>query len=46
MKGRHDPCVALRGAVVCEAMMALTLADMTLLNFVMTMEHLRSIYKG
>ncbi|HIC78708.1 MAG TPA: chorismate synthase, partial [Sulfurovum sp.] len=32
LKGRHDPCVAIRGSVVCEAMMALVLADMTLLN--------------
>jgi chorismate synthase len=46
LSGRHDPCVALRGAVVCEAMMALTLADMTLLNMGKKMEHLKSIYKG
>ena len=26
-KGRHDPCVAIRGAPVAEAMVALTLAD-------------------
>jgi chorismate synthase len=45
LKGRHDPCVALRGAVVCEAMMALTLADMTLLNMGKKMEHLHTIYK-
>jgi len=44
LKGRHDPCVALRGTVVCEAMMALTLADMTLLNMGKKMEHLTSIY--
>lgn len=25
--GRHDPCIAIRGAVVCEAMMALAIAD-------------------
>ena len=46
LKGRHDPCVAIRGAVVCEAMMALTLADMTLLNMGKKMSHLTSIYKG
>jgi len=46
LKGRHDPCVAVRGAVVCEAMMALTLADMTLLNMGKKMEHLTNIYKG
>lgn len=26
-KGRHDPCIALRGAVVAEAMMAMAIAD-------------------
>jgi chorismate synthase len=46
LKGRHDPCVAIRGAVVCEAMMALTLADMVLLNMGKKMDHLKTIYKG
>jgi len=46
LKGRHDPCVAIRGAVVCEAMMALTLADMTLLNMGKKMDHLTALYKG
>jgi chorismate synthase len=32
LKGRHDPCVAIRGTVVCEAMAALVVADMILLN--------------
>ena len=32
LKGRHDPCVAIRGTVVCEAMAALVIADMLLLN--------------
>ena len=45
LKGRHDPCVAIRGSVVCEAMMALVLADMTLLNMGKKMEHLELIYK-
>ena len=44
LKGRHDPCVAIRGAVVCEAMMALVLADMILLNMGKKMEHLRALY--
>lgn len=44
LKGRHDPCVALRGSIVCEAMMALTLADMTLLNMGSKMQHLKDIY--
>ena len=46
LKGRHDPCVAIRGAVVCEAMMALTLADMTLLNMGKKIEHLKTLYKS
>lgn len=46
LKGRHDPCVAVRGAVVCEAMMALTLADMALLNMGKKMSHVINIYKG
>ncbi|CAA6802322.1 MAG: Chorismate synthase (EC [uncultured Sulfurovum sp.] len=45
LKGRHDPCVAIRGSVVTEAMMALVLADMTLLNMGKKIEHLQSIYK-
>jgi len=44
LKGRHDPCVAIRGAVVCEAMMALTLADMVLLNMGKKMAHLKALY--
>jgi chorismate synthase len=31
-KGRHDPCVGIRGAPVVEAMMALVLADQALLQ--------------
>jgi chorismate synthase len=46
LKGRHDPCVAIRGVVVCEAMMALTLADMALLNLGSRMEHLAQIYRS
>jgi len=45
LKGRHDPCVALRGSVVCESMMSLILADMVLLNIGSKMEHLKAIYK-
>ncbi len=44
LKGRHDPCVAVRGAVVTEAMMALVLGDMVLLNMGRKMEHLEAIY--
>jgi chorismate synthase len=31
-KGRHDPCVGIRGVPVVEAMVALVLADQKLLN--------------
>ena len=44
LKGRHDPCVAIRGSIVTEAMMALVLADMILLNIGKKMEHIQKIY--
>ena len=44
LKGRHDPCVAIRGSVVCEAMAAITLADMVLLNMGRTMEGVTRYY--
>jgi len=45
LQGRHDPCVAIRGAVVTEAMMALVLADMLLLNLGSRVEHLTQLYR-
>ena len=44
LKGRHDPCVAIRGTIVCESMMALVLADMLLLNMGSKMEHIKKLY--
>jgi len=44
LKGRHDPCIAIRGSVVCEAMMALVLADMLLLNLGRRVEDIDKIY--
>jgi len=44
LKGRHDPCVAIRGTVVCEAMAALVVADMLLLNMGSTMEGVSKYY--
>ncbi len=44
LQGRHDPCVAIRGAIVCEAMLALVLADMALLNMGAKMEYLKRVY--
>ncbi len=46
LKGRHDPFVAARGSVVAEAMMALVLADMLLLNATSKLENLKKIYNG
>lgn len=45
LKGRHDPCVAIRGAVVCESMAALVVADMLLLNMGSTVDGVRGYYK-
>jgi len=44
LKGRHDPCVAIRGTVVCESMAALVIADMTLLNMGSSMSGLVKYY--
>ena len=45
LKGRHDPCVAIRGTVVCEAMAALVIADMLLLNMGSKMDGVIHYYK-
>lgn len=44
LQGRHDPCVGVRGSVVCESIVALVLADMLLLNMGAKLENLRKIY--
>jgi chorismate synthase len=44
LKGRHDPCVAVRGTVVCESMAALVIADMILLNMGSRMEGVLNYY--
>jgi len=46
LKGRHDPCVAVRGSIVCEAMAALVVADMVLLNMGRTMEGVSRYYRA
>jgi chorismate synthase len=46
LKGRHDPCVAVRGSVVAESMMALVLADMVLLNMSSKMENVKKVYNN
>lgn len=44
LKGRHDPCIAVRGSVVAEAMAVLVVADMLLLNMGSTLEHVKKLY--
>ncbi|MFZ3053523.1 MAG: chorismate synthase, partial [Sulfuricurvum sp.] len=44
LKGRHDPCVAVRGSVVAESMAALVIADMLLLNMGRTMDGITNYY--
>ncbi|MDD5053230.1 MAG: chorismate synthase [Sulfuricurvum sp.] len=45
LKGRHDPCVAVRGSVVAESMAALVIADMLLLNMGSTMHGIQNYYQ-
>lgn len=44
LKGRHDPCVAVRGSIVCEAMAALVMADMLLLNMGSRIDGIKKYY--
>jgi len=46
LKGRHDPCVAVRGSVVCEAMAAIVCADLLLLNMGRTMDGVARYYRS
>lgn len=45
LKGRHDPCIGVRGSVVATAMARLVCADMLLLNATSKLENLKKIYK-
>lgn len=44
LKGRHDPCVAVRGSVVATAMARLVVADMLLLNVSANLANLKKVY--
>ena len=44
LKGRHDPCVATRGSIVAESMMAIVLVDMLLLNMSSKISNLKKVY--
>ncbi|WP_120945246.1 chorismate synthase [Helicobacter labacensis] len=44
LKGRHDPCIAIRGSVVCAALLALILGDFVLSNTHARLDHIKSHY--
>ena len=44
LRGRHDPCIGIRGSVVATAMIRLVIADMLLLNATAKLENLKKIY--
>ena len=46
LKGRHDPCIAVRGSVVAEAMAAIVTVDMLLLNMTSKMQNIKKVYQG
>lgn len=46
LRGRHDPCVGIRGSVVANAMVRLVIADALLLNASANLHHLKAIYKS
>ena len=44
LQGRHDPCIAIRGSIVCESMLAVILSDLLLINTTRTMSNLKKVY--
>ena len=44
LKGRHDPCIAVRGSVVAESMTAIVIADMLLLAMSSKMENVKKVF--
>jgi len=46
LKGRHDPCIAVRGSVVAESMMAIVIADMLLLSMSSRMSNVKKVFKS
>lgn len=44
LTGRHDPCIGIRGSVVCASSVALVLADMLLCNLGSNMSHIEKVY--
>lgn len=45
LRGRHDPCIGVRGSVVATAMARLVIADMLLLNASANLNSLKRIYQ-
>ena len=45
LRGRHDPCIGVRGSVVCTALARLIIADLLLLNASANLENLKKIYR-
>ena len=45
LRGRHDPCIGVRGSVVATAMARLVIADMLLLNATSNVNNLKRIYR-
>ena len=45
LRGRHDPCIGVRGSVVCTALARLIIADLLLLNASANLGNLKKIYK-
>ena len=45
LRGRHDPCIGVRGSVVATAMARLVIADMLLLNASANLNNLKRIYQ-
>ncbi|MCI7484851.1 chorismate synthase [Helicobacter sp. 10-6591] len=44
IKGRHDPCIAVRGSIVAQSQLALILADLLLCNASATLRNLKNLY--
>ncbi|RAX57617.1 chorismate synthase [Helicobacter monodelphidis] len=46
LKGRHDPCIGIRGVVVAESLVALVLADMAILNLHSQLSAFKQFYNS
>lgn len=44
LKGRHDPCIGIRGSVVVTAMTRLVIADALLLNVISNIKNIKKVY--